>query len=54
MTNAGWPGTVLKDMTAAAKASGANVLPGLEVRFDSGSNQLTPDADLSAWLKSLR
>lgn len=53
MTNAGWPGTVIKDMTKAAK--GANVVHPMEIRFDSdgGSRQVTKQSDVEKWIKSI-
>lgn len=55
MTNAGWPGHVIKDMTALAKASGAQVAAPFEVKFDSegGSTQETSKAEVENWIKSV-
>lgn len=56
MTNAGWPGHVIKDMTKAAQANGAKVVAPLEVKFDSngGSNQQTSQNDVEKWIKSIK
>ena len=50
MTNAGWPGHVIKDMTAAAK--GADVIASKEILFDSngGSRMITPAAEIDEWI----
>ncbi|MBQ9235837.1 MAG: flavodoxin [Alphaproteobacteria bacterium] len=52
MTNAGWAGTVIKDMISAAK--GAKVLATKEILFDTdGGNQMvTPDDEIDAWINS--
>lgn len=54
MTNGGWPGHVIKDMTKAAK--GANVVHPMEVQFDSngGDHQETPQKDVDGWIASVR
>lgn len=53
MTNAGWPGTVIKDMCAHAK--GARIEHPKEILFDSdGGNQLiTSEEEINAWIESL-
>lgn len=53
MTNAGWPGTVIKDMEAAVK--GADVRLPREFRFDRGGGPRveTPQAELDAWVKEV-
>ena len=49
MTNAGWPGSVIEDMTEAAAP--ATVIEPMEVRFDSngGSRMVTSQDDVDAW-----
>ncbi len=58
MTNAGWPGTVLKDMLAVAKAHGAKVLPGHAFQFSSSpahfSQMESPVHELDVWIDSLK
>lgn len=53
MTNAGWPGTVIKDMTKAAK--GADVVHPMEIRFDSGGGdkQETKQIEVENWIRSI-
>jgi flavorubredoxin len=54
MTNAGWPGTVIKDMTALAEANGAKVTHPKEIRFKSYSNVMqTPQAEVDRWIESI-
>lgn len=55
MTNAGWPGHVIKDMTAAAKGSGAKVEHSMEIKFDStgGAKQETSQKKVDEWIKSI-
>ena len=55
MTNAGWPGHVIKDMTKTLKAQGANVIAPLVVKFDSngGSQQETRQKEIDQWIKSI-
>lgn len=52
MTNAGWPGTVIKDMKAAA--GGAHVIAEKEVLFDSngGHNMQTAESEIKNWIQS--
>lgn len=54
MTNGGWPGHVIADMTKACSSS--EVRCPLEARFDStgGPRLETPEADIEAWAKSVR
>jgi len=54
MTDAGWPGHVIKDIEAACP--GACFRPGMEVRFDSdgGSRMVTTEKQLDEWLAGLR
>lgn len=56
MTNAGWPGTVIDDMTDAAEDAGAKVGPSMEVRFDSqgGAHQKTKDSAVTSWINSVK
>ncbi len=53
MTNAGWPGHVIKDMRAAA-GEGANVVASKEILFasDGGSRMVTPESEIDAWIAS--
>lgn len=55
MTNAGWPGHVIKDMSDIVRAQGAKVVAPLEVKFDSsgGANQETSQADIDKWIQSI-
>ena len=50
MTNAGWPGHVIKDMTNAAK--GANIVSTKEILFDSGggNQMITPETEIDGWI----
>lgn len=54
MTHAGWPGTVIKDMTALAK--GATVKYPMEIQFDSegGSNCVTTCKEINDWIESIK
>lgn len=54
MTNAGWPGHVIKDMTKAAK--GAEVACPMEIKFDSngGDSLETPEKDIESWMGSVK
>lgn len=58
MTNAGWPGTVIKDMTAVAKKQGAQVEHAHEFKFSSNPDHFnrmeTPAKELEQWIDSLR
>lgn len=58
MTNAGWPGHVIKDMTAAAERSGARVENGHEFRFSASNGHRdemkTPESELDKWIASLQ
>lgn len=53
MTNGGWPGHVIKDMTKAAK--GAKVEHPMEIQFDSngGDQQVTSQKDVENWIRSI-
>lgn len=54
MTNAGWPGHILKDMKKAA--SKANVMLPLEIKFDSdgGNNLETSEEEIDLWIEKIR
>ena len=54
MTNGGWPGHVIKDMSRLCK--GAQVLHSLEVRFDSsgGDHMETPEKAVRAWAEAVK
>lgn len=59
MTNAGWPGTVIDDMTSLAKDHGAKVKMGHEFLFDTNasgytSGMSTPKHQLDNWINTLR
>ncbi len=55
MTNAGWPGHVIKDMTRIITDRGGSVKAPFEVTFDSegGSRMQTEPAAVEAWIRSL-
>lgn len=58
MTNAGWFGTVIQDMTAVAGKSGATVTHAREFRFSSTENKQnqmdTSEEELVKWIDSLK
>lgn len=58
MTNAGWPGTVIKDMTALAQKKGATVEHAKEFRFSSDSSHFdrmeTSEKELEKWIDGLK
>jgi flavodoxin len=58
MTNAGWRGTVIKDMTAEAERNGAVVENAHEFRFSSDSKHfdriMTPENELKSWINGLK
>lgn len=58
MTNAGWPGSVIKDMTTLAEKNGARVENGHEFKFSSNEKHfdrmVTSEKELSQWLESLK
>lgn len=58
MTNAGWSGHVIKDMTEAAERSGAKVENSHEFRFSPSTghrNEMTtPESELEKWIDSLK
>lgn len=53
MTNGGWPGHVIRDMTAAVR--GAKVEHAMEIQFDStgGAKQVTPQKKVEEWIRSI-
>ena len=57
MTNAGWPGSVIKDMTAVAKKNGATVEHPHEFKFSSDEKHFdrmdTSEKVLDQWIESL-
>lgn len=58
MTNAGWPGSVIKDMTAVAEKNGAKVEHAHEFKFSSDEKHFdrmdTPGEVLELWMESLK
>jgi len=54
MTNAGWPGNVIKDMKTACK--GANIKCEMQIQFDStgGSKLETPMVDITNWIQNVK
>ena len=54
MTNAGWPGNVIKDMKTVCK--GADIKYEMEVQFDStgGSRLETPMEDITKWIQNVK
>lgn len=53
-THAGWPGSVLEDMSALAKERGATVLDGQDFRFTAENDQqVTDEAAIQTWAKRL-
>lgn len=58
MTNAGWPGSVIKDMTAVAEKNGAKVENAHEFKFSSNEKHFdrmdTPEKVLEQWIDSLK
>lgn len=58
MTNAGWSGTVIKDMTRLAESKGAKVEHSHEFKFSSNpksfSKMVTSEKDLDEWIAELR
>jgi flavodoxin len=59
MTNAGWPGTVLKDMTAIAKKNGADVRDAHSFKFNTHNDgtttgMATSQKELTDWIQSLK
>ena len=59
MTNAGWPGTVIKDMTAISGKNGAKVVNAKEFKFNTSNDgsqhgMATPESELTDWINSLK
>lgn len=58
MTNSGWPGTVIEDMTTVAEGNGATVENAHEFRFSSNSSHydqmVTSQEELDEWIESLK
>ena len=54
MTNAGWPGNVIKDMKTACK--GADIKCEMEIQFDStgGSRLETPMEEITKWIQNVK
>lgn len=54
MTNGGWPGHVIKDMTKAAE--GARVVCPMEIKFDSNGGDIleTSEKDIANWINSVK
>ena len=54
MTDAGWPGNVIKDMKTACK--GADIKYEMETQFDStgGSRLETPMEDITKWIQNVK
>ena len=54
MTNAGWPGNVIKDMKTACK--GADIKYESQIQFDStgGSRLETPLEDITKWIQNVK
>lgn len=54
MTNGGWPGHVIKDMTKAVK--GAKVTCPMELKFDSNGGDIleTAEKDIERWIASVK
>jgi len=58
MTNAGWPGSVIKDMTKVAQRNGATVRNAKEIKFytqDDGTTtgMATSEKELADWINLL-
>ena len=57
MTNAGWPGSVIKDMTELARKNGAVVENAHEFKFSSDKRHydrmVTPESELTQWINLL-
>ena len=58
MTNAGWPGSVIEDMTKLAERKGATVQHAHAFRFSSNEKHFdqmeTSEKELEQWINSLR
>ena len=56
MTNAGWAGTVIKDMTKVAQKNGAVVKNAKEIKFNTNNDGITtametPEKELDIWIE---
>lgn len=53
MTNGGWPGHVIKDMTKAC--AGAKIIKPMEIKFDSqgGAVLKTPENKIDEWIEEV-
>lgn len=59
MTNAGWPGTVINDMTRVARQNGATVEQAHEFKFNTHNDgtttgMATTEEELDKWIESLK
>lgn len=59
MTNAGWAGTVIKDMTRVAEHNGARVEDAHEFKFNTHGDgtttgMATPESELDEWVNGLK
>lgn len=59
MTNAGWAGTVIKDMTRVAEHNGARVEDAHEFKFNTHNDgtttgMATPESELDEWVNELK
>lgn len=56
MTNAGWPGTVIKDMTTFAKKNHAKIIYPLEIKFESHVHEISKNEQekLNNWIEKLK
>lgn len=59
MTNAGWPGTVIADMTKCARKKGATVEKAKEIKFKTQNDgtttgMATSEKELESWISSLK
>ena len=54
MTNGGWPGHVIQDMTKECK--GAEVIHPMEVKFDSQGGPVlkTPEKKINEWIAEVK
>ena len=54
ITNAGWPGEALKEIALSCR--GAEVKPGLDVRFDESDldKMKTPESEIIRWAESIK
>jgi flavodoxin len=59
MTDAGWAGTVIKDMTKVAQKNGAVVKNAKEIKFNTNNDGITtametPEKELEIWIESCK